>query len=276
MEYKIIVDSSSNMTKDLIIDPEVGFDVAPLKVIVDGTEYVDDGKVDVKEMLDKVMGSKSTSSSSCPSPNDYLERLTGADKYIIITLSEKLSGSYNSACLAKNLYSKPENVFVIDSKLVAGTMELMANKAYELIKAKKTFDDIQKELTDYRNNMNLLFILSHFDVFIKNGRINKIIGFIATKLHIKPVLFGSDGEIKIKDKCRTIKKAILKLVSDIGDFAKSTANKACIISHTFAKDEALEVKQKIEEQYEFKSVTIRENNALCSYYAMPGGLIVCF
>ena len=276
MKYKIIVDSSSNLHPGYITDPEVGFDVAPLTVIVDNKQYVDDGHCSIDEMLKKVMQSKSVSSSSCPSPNDFLSRMTGADKYIIITIAQKLSGSYNSANIAKNLYSKPEDVFVIDSKLVAGTMELMTNEAYSLIKANKSFEEIQKELTKYRDQMKLLFILSHFDVFIKNGRINKIIGFIASTLHIKPVLYGVDGEIKIKDKCRTIKKAIEKLIDDISEFTSTTLHKKCIISHTQASEDADKVKQAIENRYQFDSVTIRENQALCSYYAMPGGLIVCF
>lgn len=276
MKYKIIVDSSSNLHPGYITDPEVGFDVAPLTVIVDNKQYIDDGHCSIDEMLKKVMQSKSVSSSSCPSPNDFLSRMTGADKYIIITIAQKLSGSYNSANIAKNLYSNPEDVFIIDSKLVAGTMELMTNEAYSLIKANKSFEEIQKELTKYRDQMKLLFILSHFDVFIKNGRINKIIGFIASTLHIKPVLYGVDGEIKIKDKCRTIKKAIEKLIDDISEFTSTTLHKKCIISHTQASEDADKVKQAIENRYQFDSVTIRENQALCSYYAMPGGLIVCF
>ena len=276
MKYKIIVDSSSNLRPGYIVDEEVAFDVAPLKVIVDGKEYVDDENADITEMLKNVMVSKFTSSSSCPSPNDFLSRLNGADKYIIITIAKKLSGSYNSALLAKNLYVKPEDVFVIESKLVAGTMELLTDKAYQLIKEHKTFEEIQTELTNYRDQMKLLFILSHFDVFIKNGRINKIIGLIASKLHIKPVLYGVDGEIKIKDKCRTIKKAIEKLIEDIGEFATNTLHKRCIISHTQAQEDALTIKQGIETNYQFDSVSIRQNNVLCSYYAMPGGLIVCF
>lgn len=276
MKYKIIVDSSSNLHPGYITDPEVGFDVAPLTVIVDNKQYIDDGHCSIDEMLERIMQSKSVSSSSCPSLNDFLSRMTGADKYIVITIAQKLSGSYNSAMIAKNLYSSPEDVFVIDSKLVAGTMELMTNKAYELIKANKSFEEIQVELTKYRDQMKLLFILSHFDVFIKNGRINKFIGLIASTLHIKPVLYGVDGEIKIKDKCRTIKKAIEKLIEDIGEFASTTLHKNCIISHTQALEDANKIKRAIESRYQFDSVTIRENQALCSYYAMPGGLIVCF
>ncbi len=276
MKYKIIVDSSSNLHPGYITDPEVGFDVAPLTVIVDNKQYIDDGHCSIDEMLERVMQSKSVSSSSCPSPNDFLSRMTGADKYIVITIAQKLSGSYNSAMIAKNLYSAPEDVFVIDSKLVAGTMELMTNKAYELIIANKSFEEIQVELTIYRDQMKLLFILSLFDVFIKIGRFNKLIGLIASTLHIKPVLYGVDGEIKIKDKCRTIKKAIEKLIEDIGEFASTTLHKNCIISHTQASEDANKIKQAIESRYQFDSVTIRENQALCSYYAMPGGLIVCF
>lgn len=276
MKYKILADSSSNLLNNHIQDENVSFESVPMSVIINEKEYVDDENVNVEEILEKAKDPKNKSSSACPSPEAFLKRMTGADKYIIITVAEKLSGSYNSAILAKQLYSEPDNVFVIDSKLVAGSMELLVDKAYELIKQGKSFDEIQKELTSYRDGMKLLFILSHFDTFIKNGRINKVIGFIASTLHIKPVLFGSDGEIKLKDKCITMKSAISKLLLDIQEFAKNTLGKICIISHTKAEKEVKQVKEEIEKRYQFKEIRMRKNRGLCSYYSMSDALIVCF
>ena len=276
MKFKIILDSSSNMKKDDIKSDNVSLDIAPLTVHVAGKDYVDDGTSTRREVLDALNATKEKSTSSCPAPYAYLSKMTDADYYIIITLSSKLSGSYNSALVAKNSFSDPDKVLVIDSKLVAGSMELIAREAFKLINENKSFEEISKELVSFTDNMQLLFVLNKFDNFVKSGRVNRIVGFLASKLLIKPLCIGEDGEIKIKEKVRTIEGVLKRLVINIGKLIPETKGRNCIISETDNQKGAEWLKNEIEKQYHFDSVTIRENNVLCSFYALEGGIIVCF
>ncbi len=276
MKYKIIVDSSSNLTKDYLKDDEVGFDVAPLILNIAGKEYVDDEVDKVDEVLNALNSTKVKATSSCPSTGCYLEKMSGATYYIVITITEKLSGSYNSALVAKSMHETPENVFVLDSKLVCGAMRILVNKAVEFIKKGMSFEDIQENLTKERDKGNLLFVLDKFDNFIKSGRINKLVGFLATKLAIKPLCYGEDGEIKIKAKIRTFPGVIKKLVVEIGQMCKETKDRICVISHTCNEKFANEIKELVAKAYQFKEIIVEKNRALCSFYALEGGIIVSF
>lgn len=276
MKYKIIVDSSSNLTKDYLVDNEIGFDVAPLTLNIAGKEFVDDEVDKSSEVLAALNATKEKATSSCPSTGVYLEMMSGATYYIVITLTEKLSGSYNSALVAKSMHKTPDNVFVLDSKLVCGAMRILVNKAIEFIRSGMSFEEIQTNLTIERDKGNLLFVLDKFDNFIKTGRINKLVGFLASKLSIKPLCYGENGEIKIMAKIRTFPGVIKKLVVEIGTLCKETKNRICVISHTCNEKFAYQLKELIGKAYHFKEIIVEKNRALCSFYSLEGGIIVSF
>lgn len=276
MKYKICVDSSSNLVNSYINDEKIGFKVIPLTIRVGKKEFVDDDNLNVASMLKEVEETKEQCSSSCPSPSDFLENYQNAEHVICITISKKLSGSFNSACVARDMSENKDNIFVIDSKLTAGAMRLLADKAYELCKKDIDFDEIKAELTKYRDSIQLLFVLDKFDNLVRNGRMSKVTAFIAQLAAIKPLCYGDDGEIKIKEKIRTFKGVLKRLVHNIGVMCPVTKGRTCVISHTDNKESALFLKNLIEQEYEFDKIILDDNRGLCSFYALRGGLIVSF
>ena len=276
MKFKIIVDSSSNLLNSNYQDKkDVAFKVVPLTIRIGQEEFIDNDELDVNRMLD-VLRLNDGGQSSCPSPNDYLRELDEAEYSFIITITSKLSGSFNSACVARTMCKNPEHVFVIDSKGTAGSIVLIAEKLFELIKENKEFSVITNEITAFRNSVNLLFALDRFDNLVRNGRMSKLTAFIAEKIAIKPLCYADDGEIKIKEKIRTFRGVIKRMTHYIGKMCEDTTNKICIIAHTRNETAALELKKDIEENYHFKEVRVMENRGLCAFYALEGGLIVTF
>lgn len=276
MKFKIIVDSSSNLVNSYYQDKkDVAFKVVPLTIRIGQEEFIDNDELDVNRMLD-VLRLNDGGQSSCPSPNDYLRELDEAEYSFIITITSKLSGSFNSACVARTMCKNPEHVFVIDSKGTAGSIVLIAEKLFELIKENKEFSVITNEITAFRNSVNLLFALDRFDNLVRNGRMSKLTAFIAEKIAIKPLCYADDGEIKIKEKIRTFRGVIKRMTHYIGKMCEDTTNKICIIAHTKNESAALELKKDIEENYHFKEVRVMENRGLCAFYALEGGLIVTF
>lgn len=276
MKFKIIVDSSSNLVNSYYQDKkDVAFKVVPLTIRIGQEEFIDNDELDVNRMLD-VLRLNDGGQSSCPSPNDYLRELDEAEYSFIITITSKLSGSFNSACVARTMCKNPEHVFVIDSKGTAGSIVLIAEKLFELIKENKEFSVITNEITAFRNSVNLLFALDCFDNLVRNGRMSKLTAFIAEKIAIKPLCYADDGEIKIKEKIRTFRGVIKRMTHYIGKMCEDTTNKICIIAHTRNESAALELKKDIEENYHFKEVRVMENRGLCAFYALEGGLIVTF
>ena len=276
MKFKIIVDSSSNLLNSYYQDKkDVAFKVVPLTIRIGQEEFIDNDELDVNRMLD-VLRLNDGGQSSCPSPNDYLRELDEAEYSFIITITSKLSGSFNSACVARTMCKNPEHVFVIDSKGTAGSIVLIAEKLFELINENKEFSVITNEITAFRNSVNLLFALDRFDNLVRNGRMSKLTAFIAEKIAIKPLCYADDGEIKIKEKIRTFRGVIKRMTHYIGKMCEDTTNKICIIAHTRNESAALELKKDIEENYHFKEVRVMENRGLCAFYALEGGLIVTF
>ena len=243
MKFKIIVDSSSNLLNSYYQDKkDVAFKVVPLTIRIGQEEFIDNDELDVNRMLD-VLRLNDGGQSSCPSPNDYLRELDEAEYSFIITITSKLSGSFNSACVARTMCKNPEHVFVIDSKGTAGSIVLIAEKLFELIKENKEFSVITNEITAYRNSINLLFALDRFDNLVRNGRMSKLTAFIAEKIAIKPLCYADDGEIKIKEKIRTFRGVIKRMTHYIGKMCEDTTNKICIIAHTRNESAALELKK---------------------------------
>lgn len=280
MKFKIVVDSSSNLINSYLNEKDIGFEVVPLILRINNKDYIDNESLDTEFMLKQLIRSKEKDSSSCPSPQLYLDAFEKDDPTYVFcfTIARKLSGSYSNALIAKDMAKNKDRIEVIESKLVAGAIELMIIKTIELIKENKTFEEINKELLVYRDSLQLLFVLDKFDNLIKNGRMNKVVAFIANLANIKPLCYGEDGEIKIKEKIRSIQGALKRLVYNIGKMCESTINRICIISYTGkgTKPVGEKLKQMIEEEYEFKEVKVVENRGLSAFYSLDGGIICCF
>ena len=274
-EYKIVADSSCNLTNDYIKDPEVGFQVVPLTISIDDVDFVDDENVDTVELL-KAFDKSSKSTTSCPSPFAYEEAYSDAKNVIAITISSKLSGSYNAAFLGSNGETVTGKVHVIDSKGTAGMMTILIDKAYELFKTGKPFEQICDELDEFQKSINLLFILNKFDNLVRNGRMSKIAAFIATTLSIKPLCIADDGEIKVYQKLRTMRAAINGLVQNVGVVCPHQEGRICTICYVENEADAIQVKEAIEAKYNFKEVRLEPARGLCSFNALRGGLIVSF
>ena len=274
MKYQILVDSASDLKNDYIKNENIGFKVIPLIILTDDKEHIDNDELDVKQMLKDMHSAKKTS-SACPSPESFLQEFDKADHTFIVTITAKLSGCYNSAVVAKNSYSKPENIHVIDSKATSGTEILIVDKLVKLIEEGKEFNEIVEEIEKFRDKKTLHFILQKFDNLIANGRMSKIAGLIAKTLIIRPICIAEEGEIKVSKKIMGIKNAFAKMVEMIKEKSKKPEEETLIISHCEAEEEALQVKNDIEKVCHFKEIRILPMRGLCSYYALEKGVIVC-
>ena len=268
MKIKIIVDSTSNLKTEDYNTEEVPFEVVPLSLIIGEKDYVDDCKNDLKEIVSVSERSRAENikiTTACPSPQAYLDAYQGSDKYIVITLSQKVSGSYNSACVARDMLEHPEDVFVMDSYACCGIVELLVRHAIEWIKEGLSFEEIQEKLVDDRSKRHIVFIIEKFDSLIKTGRVSKIVAGIASKL-----------EIHILEIARTIEGSFKRLLNNVSKFYKECKEKLCIISHTQNSERALKLKEALENELGFENVIIRDNQAVISYYSLSGAIMVSF
>lgn len=276
MKYQIIVDSCSDIDADYLDGSEIGLRIVPLKINVGEKEYVDEQGVDIEEMLKNLKTPKIKSSSACPAPEAFLKEFDKSEYTFVVTITQKLSGCYNSAMLAKNEYKSLSHVHVIDSMAVSGTEILIVDKLVELIKSGLEFETIVSEIEKFRDNCTLFFVLQKFDNLVNNGRMSKIAGLIASTISLKPICKAVDGEIKIIKKIIGSKQLFPKLAMMIKEILNGDKDRKIIISHCNGENEAEELKYNLEKMCDAKNIKIIPMKALTSYYALEKGIIVCF
>ncbi|PXX57112.1 DegV family protein with EDD domain [Hungatella effluvii] len=278
MSYKIIGDSCLDLTADLKKDPH--FQIIPLTLQVEHTQVIDDETFDQKKFLELVRSSSECPQTACPSPERFKEAFEcDAEQIFVITLSEHLSGTYNSAVLAKKLYEEEHGqegksiaVFSSDS---ASSGELnIALYIQSLCQASLPFEEIEEKTRSFIKNMRTYFVLESLDTLRKNGRLTGLQAFFATALNIKPVMGADSGVIIKLDQARGINKALTRMADIAIREAGETKDKVLIIAHCNNPERAEVVKNEMCRQASFKDVIITETAGVATVYASDGGIIV--
>ena len=276
MRYKIIGDSCLDLTKEMRKDP--CYSMIPLTLMVGERHFVDDETFDQKEFIKVVKESPDCPKSACPSPEMFKEAYCCEEENVfVITLSAALSGSYNSAVLAKSLYEEEygkKNILVLDSKSASSGQLNIAMYIRELCDQGLEFDEICEKAAACRDRMNTYFVLESLDTLKKNGRLTGLQAFFATKLNIKPVMGADNGTIIKLDQARGIQKALQRMAEIAVKEAGTTKDKRLVIAHCNAPERAQFMKEKLCSMAEFKEVVITDTCGVSTVYASDGGVIL--
>lgn len=276
MNYKIVVDSCCDLTEELKADSH--FQSIPLTLQVGDIQITDDETFNQKSYLKLVRESEECPKTACPSPEAFMNAYDcDADAVFVVTLSQHLSGSYNSAVLGRSLYLEEKGekhiaVFSSDSASVGEV--ILALKIRELCEAGKNFDEVVKEVSDYRDNLNTYFVLETLDFLRKNGRLTGIQAVVASVLNIKPVMGADKGTIIKLDQARGIDKALRKMAQWVAKQAVDPGHKTLAIAHTNCPDRARKVKEIICSLIDVKDVYVVNTAGVSSTYAGDGGVII--
>lgn len=271
---KIVADSSAN----ILTLSRTAFASAPLKVIAGDKEFVDDSALDVDEMVAWFDSYKGKSKTSCPNPGDWLEAFGDADDVFCVTITSGLSGSFNAACIAKQMYETDHpgrRVCVIDSLSAGPELVLIIEKLEEYIAQGMAYEKICTAIGDYTQKTGLAFMLESLKNFAANGRVSPAVAKIAGVLGIRIVGKASDqGTLEPTNKCRGESKSLAAILTNM----KSAGLRGgkVRIAHCMNEGAAQQLKSMIREAMEKVDVQIHECRGLCSYYAEKGGLLVGF
>ena len=278
MGFKIVGDSCCDLTDEL--KTKMNVEIVPLTINVEEKIYVDDDSLNTIELLADMKRSPKTPKTSCPSPNDYIEAYGEDEDVYVTTLSSQLSGSYNSAVLAKKLFlEKDSNKFihVFDSKSASTGQALIAIKVYEFIEAGFKREEVVEKVEAYISEMKTFFILESLDNLIKAGRIGLLKGKLATILSIVPIMKSNEeGQIDLSEKVRGSKKALKRLIEMVGEQGVKLEERILAITHCNCLEKAIEFKEEIAKIYNFKDIQIFETHGISTVYANDGGLIISF
>lgn len=276
--YKIVIDSCGELPEELKVDGH--FCNVPLEIEVDGYHITDDETFDQKDFLQRVKNCIHSPKSACPSPERYMTAFEGEAEHVyVITLSGKLSGSYNSAVLAAQLYNEEheegKQIHVFNSRSASIGETLIGLKVQEMEENGLAFEQVVGQVEEYIASMNTFFVLETLETLRKAGRLSNLKALVANTLNIKPVMGSTkEGMIQQLGQARGMKKALNKMVEDMLKVTKNCENRVLAIAHCNCPERAEFVKEAIEKVAKFKKIVIVNTAGVSSMYANDGGLIM--
>ncbi len=273
-KIKIVADSSC----DLFSLRSVKFDSASMKVITAEQEFTDNSALDIDGMVDYLYKYKGKSKSSCPNTVDWLDAFGDADDIFCVTITSGLSGSYNSACAAKQTYEaehEGRRVFVLDSLSAGPEMTLAVKKLEECVLGGMEYEEICRYITEYVKRTGLVFVLKSLKTFANNGRVSPIVAKMVGIAGICIVGKASDeGTLEPMHKCRGEKRSLETLTESI--VSEGYCGGKVSIGHCRNEAGAEQVRALILEKFPDAEIEIHKFRGLCSFYAEKGGILVGF
>ncbi|EPY2275752.1 DegV family protein [Clostridium sporogenes] len=235
-KIKIITDSTADLPKDII--QKYNIEVIPLFVSFGDKVYKDGIDIKLGQLFAKIEKENVFPQTSQVNPQRFYEHY---NKYIdkgysilSIHLSSKMSGTYQSACLAKDMLDS-DNITIIDSNNVTSGLGLLVIKACKLRDEGLSMEGIVKGVKETIPHIKSVLAFETLDYLVKGGRLSKTAGFIGNVLGIKPILAVENGEMVVKDKVRGSKKAIRAIFEYI-DKLGLKQGEPCILLHVENKD----------------------------------------
>lgn len=215
-KIKIITDSTADLPKDVCRKYDI--EVLPLVINFGEDSYLDGVEITPKEIFEKIDNGSvmPTTAQVIPSRFEkaYKKYLDEGYKIISIHISSDMSGTYNSACIAKSMLES-DDIKVIDSRVVTLALGALVYKAAILKEKGKSFNEIVNELEIAKEKLVVSTCFQSLDYLIKGGRISKTAGIIGNVLGIKLIVNIQDGMMGVKDKVRGNKKATKKILQEL-------------------------------------------------------------
>lgn len=281
MSFRIIVDSCCDRTERMKNWNNITF--VPLTLSIDDYTIKDDENFDQDDFIKRTVESKNVAKTACPSPEAFANAMDcDEDDIYILTITDKLSGTYNSAVQGKMLFEEEhsgKNIHIFNSLATSGIESLVAEKIKELGDSGAEFNTVVNTIEDYIvNHTALYFCLESLDVLNQNGRLYAMAATIMKKLKLKLICERTqEGSVKLAGQEFSSNRALIKMANIIANEVKdkNPIEQRLILSHVCCEDKAKLVADKLKE-VGFGSVEIIKASGLNSVYAANGGLIVSF
>lgn len=215
-KIKIITDSTADLSKDLY--DKYNIEVLPLLISFGEESYLDGVEITAEKVFERIEQDDILPTTAQVTPNRFMEAykkyLDEGYKIISIHMSSAMSGTYQSACIAKDSLES-DDIVIIDSQNVTAALGILVLKAVKLKEKGYDIFQIEKELNKIKENVELSVCFESLEYLVRGGRISKTAGIVGSVLGIKLILEIKDGLMSVKDKIRGTKKAIKKIISDL-------------------------------------------------------------
>lgn len=250
--------------------------MSPLSLQIGEQTFMDDASLDLDQMMVHMYAYEGKTASACPSPEMYLHSFDDAENIIVVTITGSLSGSYNSAELAKKMYLEERptaNIEIIDTRSASGEMILLVQAIAQFIQLNPDFTTVVQNARDYLSRTKLLFSLARVDNLVKNGRLNKLAGTVVGLLNIRLVGQASnEGTLELLHKARGQKKAVAALWQEMK--ANHYNGGKIAICHCNNPEICGLIETTVKNEFPLADIQFYPTSGLCSYYAEQGGILM--
>lgn len=272
-KIKIVTDSTSYMDKEYALEEKVS--VVPLNYVFGGESFVEGFKGEFDEFFKKMETTDLFPTTSQPAAGDFFQVYTkafeeGYDEIIVIVLSSKLSGTYNSAILAKNML-EDKMISIIDSESAASNMRFLVEDAVNMAKEGKSGKEIVEFIEKKKKTMDILITPWTLEYLARGGRMSSLQSAIGNILNIKPIIKLIDGKLELLEKVRGRNNALTKVMSYIPDDVEKIS-----ICHILNLVEALKIKGSLEKKYPQAIITVDDLGPVIGSHLGPKTIGFCF
>ncbi|HEP1788292.1 TPA: DegV family protein [Streptococcus suis] len=275
-KWKIVADSGCDYRQLANLAPDTEFISVPLTIQVGEQAFVDDASLDIDHMMKVMEAAKSAAGSACPSPQAYQAAFEGAENIIVVTITGGLSGSFNAARVARDMYIEEHpnvNIHLIDSLSASGEMDLLVDEINRLIGAGLDFPQVVEAITHYREHSKLLFVLAKVDNLVKNGRLSKLVGTVVGLLNIRMVGEASaEGKLELLQKARGHKKSVTAAFEEMKKAGYDGGR--IVMAHRNNAKFFQQFSELVKASFPTAVIDEVATSGLCSFYAEEGGLLM--
>lgn len=212
----IVTDSTVDLPKDIL--ESLNVHVMPVLINFGEESYLDGVEIELEEVFRKIEKGDTFPTTAQITPNRFVEcfekYLNEGYKVLAILMSSGMSGTYNSACLAKQMLDT-NDVHVVDAQNITSGLGLLVMKAARLRDENLPVEDIVRQLEELKPYVKSSLSFESLDNLVKGGRLPKAVGVIAGVLGIRLILEVKDGKMAVKDKIRGSKKASKRIINDL-------------------------------------------------------------
>lgn len=247
-KIKIITDSTLDIPVDLIKKNDI--EVMPLLINFGEDSYLDGVEITPAEMIERINRENVLPTTAQITPTRFEETfkkyLDQGYKIVTLLLSSEMSGTYQSACIAKDML-ETEDIIVIDSRNVTSGLGLLVLKACRLRDNGASIEEIEEEILKSREKVKSTLNFESLDNLVRGGRLPRVAGAIGTALGLRLILEVKDGKMSVKDKVRGSKKALKKLIADF-ESIDVDFNEPIVLLDLLNEDVYFELKKYLEEK----------------------------
>lgn len=277
MGIRIVVDSTSDLTDEII--EKYNIKMVPLTVNFENESFLDKVELSTKEFFDKLEAAEKLPTTTLVSPGTFVEVfseiLLEGDQVLGLFIASELSGTYDSARMAKDMIGS-EDIHLIDTKSVCLGSFALVLEAIRLVEEKKPIEEIVNELEALKEKTVVVAALDTLKYLEKGGRLSKGQAVIGSLLNIKPIIAVKDGKISVIDKIRGKNKTIKWFDEWIEKNNFDLSDKTVLLFHGRAYEQLKVLRNTIEEKYKIKNIIEQEIGAVIGTHAGPGVLGIGF